>query len=298
VRIGFVRDGTAQGTAFWSVAFREQLAKLGYVEGGNLVIVERVTGGVQSRLPQMMREVIDSGVDLIFTNATPAAIAAKNATKRVPIVVLGMADPVRVGLVASLARPGGNLTGLSMGFDQAFAGKWLELLQETLPQLKSVAVMSNPNNPMHRYLESYVIDAATQRRLKVRIVPVAGPDNLEAAFAEARQNAQSALVFGDAATLGDVGKVTGIAAKHGVPVMYGIARFAENGGFMAYAPDVLDMVRRAAEISDTVLKGANPGELPIEEPRKFVLVVNLSAARGLGIAVPESVLLRADRVIR
>ena len=298
VRIALVRDGTAQGSAFWASAFRDQLAKLGYVEGRNLQIVQWTTDGVQSRLPQIMREVVDSDVDLIFTNATPAATAAKEATNHIPIVVLGMADPVRAGLVASVARPGGNLTGLSMGFDQAFVGKWIELLQETVPRLKTVAVMSNPNNPMHRYLEADVTAGATSRGLKVRIVPVAGIADLEMAFKDARQNAQAAIVFGDAATFGDMRKVTGVAAKYRVPVMYGLARFVENGGFMAYAPDGRDLVRRAAELSDMILRGANPGDLPIEQPRKFELLVNLSAASALGITVPESVLLRADKIVR
>jgi putative tryptophan/tyrosine transport system substrate-binding protein len=298
VRIALVRDATAQGSGFWANAFREQLAKLGYVENRNLVIVDRLTDGVQSRLPQIMQEVTESDVDLIFCNGTPAATAAKKATNRIPIVVLGMADPVRAGLVASVARPGGNLTGLSMGFDQAFVGKWMELLQETVPRLKTVAVMSNPNNSMHRYLEADVTAGATQRGLKIRIVPVAGTGDLETAFKEARQNAEAAIVFGDAATFGDMRRVTGVAAKYRVPVMYGLGRFVENGGFMAYAPDGLDLVRRAAEMTDMILRGSNPGDLPIEQPRKFELLVNLPAAGALGITVPESVLLRADKIVR
>jgi putative ABC transport system substrate-binding protein len=293
-----VRDGTTEGTAVMVKVFRERLAKLGYVEGRNLEIVERVTEGVQSRLPKMMREVAERDVDVIFTNATPAATAAKNATPRIPIVVLGMADPVRAGLVSSLARPGGNLTGLSLGFDQAFVGKWLELLQEMIPTLKTVAVMSNPNNPMHRFLEGDVVAAANQRGLNIRIVHVAGTADLEQGFKEARRNAQAAIVFGDAATLADRRKVTEVAAKHRVPVMYGLGSFVENGGLIAYAPDVLDMVRRGAELTDVILKGTRPGDLPIEQPRRFELLVNVSAASGLGITIPESVLVRADRVIR
>ena len=298
VRIAVVVDGSTESSVVILRILREQLAKLGYVEGRNLQIVERLTEGRQSRLPAMMREVAGSDVDLIITNATPAATAAKNATSRIPIVVLGMADPVRAGLVASLSRPGGNLTGLSMGFDQEFVGKWLELLQETIPRLRTVAVLSNPNNPMHRFLEADVIAVANQRRLSIRLVPVAGTVDLEQGFKEARRNAQAAIVFGDAATLTDTRKVVEAAAKHHVPVMYGLGRFVESGGLISYAPDMLDMARRVAELADKILKGARPSELPIEQPRRFELLVNLTAASDLGITIPESVLVRADRVIR
>jgi putative ABC transport system substrate-binding protein len=298
VRIALVRDGTAEGTAAVAATFRDQLSKLGYVEGRNLEIIERLTNGAQSTLPSIMRDVVASEVDLIVTNATPAATAAKSATNRIPIVVLGMADPVRAGLAQSLARPGGNLTGLSMGYDRAFAGKWLELLQETVPHLKTIAVMSNPNNPMHRYLEADVRAVASQRGLKIRIVPIAATGDVESRFKEAHQYTEAGIIFGDAPTLGDKRKVTAAAAKHRLPVVYGVGSFVESGGLMAYAPEVLDMARRTAEISDMILRGARPGEVPIEQPRKFELLVNLSAARAVGIAMPKSVLLRADKVIQ
>jgi putative tryptophan/tyrosine transport system substrate-binding protein len=297
-RIAVVADGSAEGAAISLKIFREHLAKLGYLEGHNLEIVERYTNGVQSRLPTMMREVADSNVDLIVTNATPAATAAKNATAKIPIVALGMADPVRAGLVASLARPGGNLTGLSMGFDEAFVEKWLELLQELIPRLKTVAVMSNPNNPMNRVLERDVVAAANKRALNIHVVYVAGPTDLERGFKEAHRTAQAAMVFGDAATLTDQIKVTQMAAKHRVPVMYGVGSFVENGGLISYAPDMPDMLRRTAEIVGMILQDARPGNLPVEQPRKFELHINLTAASDLGITIPESVLARADRVIR
>jgi putative ABC transport system substrate-binding protein len=298
VRIAVVVDGSSADARVGLRTFREQLAKLGYLEARNLEIIEYLTEGAQARLPSIMREVVDSNVDLICTNATPAATAAKQATASVPIVALGMADPVRAGLVASLARPGGNLTGLSMGFDQAFVGKWLELLQELLPRLKTVAVMSNPNNPMQRFLEADVLAAGNRRGLNIRVVPVAGPEDLDQAFKEVRRTAQAAIVFGDAATLIDRRAVIEAAARHRVPVMYGLGSFVQDGGLIAYGPDILDMVRRAGELAVTILKGARPGDLPIEQPRRFELVVNLKAASDLGIKVPESVLVIADRVIQ
>lgn len=222
VRIAVVADTNAEAAAAVIKTFSDRLAKLGYIEGRNLEIIVRLTEGVQTRLAPLMREVVENDVDLILTNGTPAAAAAKAATSRTPIVVLGMGDPVRAGLVSSLSHPGGTLTGLSMGFDQAFVGKWLELLQETVPSLKTVAVMSNPNNPTHRFLEADVFAAASRRALRVRVISVASGADLDPGFREARRGAQSAIVFGDAATLTDRRKVTEAAAKYRVPVMYGL----------------------------------------------------------------------------
>ena len=298
VRIGLVRDGTRDDVAGVVSTFRDELAKLGYVEGRNLEIVERWTNGVQARLPDLMHEVLESKVDVIFTNATPAATAAKNATSTVPIVAFGMADPVRAGLVQSLARPGGNLTGVSMGYDEAFAGKWLELLQETIPQLRTVAVIVNPNNRMHRFLKEDVAAAAIKKNLQTHVVQVAGTSQLAQGFKEAHRHAQAAIVFGDASTMVDQQTVTTLAAKHRIAVMYGVRSFVEHGGLMSYGPDVRAMARRSAHLVDHIIKGRLPGDLPVEQPTKFELLVNLSAARALGITMPQSVLVRADEVIR
>ena len=297
-RIGLVIDGSADAMAHVGAPFRQQLQKHGYIEGRNLQIHQSLSKGDQASLPALMRQVVERNVDVIVTNGTPAAVAAKRATNVVPIIALGMADPVRAGVVASLPRPGGNLTGMSMGFSEAFSGKWLEILQEVVPRLTTVGVIVNPNNPMHRLLRKDVSAAAAARRLKVRMIEVSTTADLEDGFKDARQNTQAALVFGDAVTLSDVRKVALIAAVYRIPVMYGLRGFVEAGGLISYAPDVRAQVRRAADYADMIMKGARPGDLPVEEPTQFELVVNLPAAHALGLTISDSILLRADEVIR
>ncbi len=297
-RIGFVNQGSASAYESYFTAFREQLKELGYVEGQNLVIEARWADGHIDRLPALMSEVVEHKIDVIVTGATPGGIAAKNATSTIPIVVVGMGDPVRSGVAASLARPGGNLTGLSMGYSEGIAGKWLELLQEMVPRLSTVAVIANMENPWERDRVKELDVIAPKRRLKVQIMEVREAEALDGAFEQTRRQAQAVLVLSSAVTLTHQRQITSLAAKHRIPVMYNVRSFVDQGGLMAYASDLKVQYRRAADYVDKILKGAKPGDLPIEQPTKYQLVVNLKAAKALGLTVPESVLIRADEVIR
>ena len=216
----------------------------------------------------------------------------------VPIVVALVGDPIRSGLAASLARPGGNLTGLSGGFAKGFVGKWLELLQETVPRLSQIAVIENPGTPIARDLERDLEAIAPTRGMKLRLFEVREPGALDRAFEQAARRSQAVLLLPDPMLAANREQVAALAAKHRLPAIYYLRDFVDAGGLMAYAPDTASMFRRAAEYVDKILKGAKPGDLPIEQPTKFELVVNLKTAKTLGITIPESVLQRADEVIR
>ncbi len=298
VRLGFVHPQSPSNTLRGVAAFWERLHELGYVEGQNLVAEVRWAEGRNERLPALMKEMVVSKVDLIVTYGTPAAIAAKNATSTIPIVIAALGDPVGTGLAASLARPGGNLTGMSMGYGEGMAGKWLELLQETVPRLFSVAVIANTDNPIARNSARDLEAIAPTRRVKLRLIEVREPGALDRAFEQAGRKAQAVLILPDPMLAAHRREVTALAAKYRLPAMYYLRDYVEAGGLIAYAPDLGAMSRRAADYVVKILEGAKPGDLPIEQPTKFELVVNLKTAKALGITIPESILLRADEVIR
>jgi putative ABC transport system substrate-binding protein len=297
-RVGFVQPQSPSTATRGVKEFWERLHQLGWVEGQNLVIEERSAEGRYERLPALMAEVLGSKVDVLVTSGTPAAIAAKNATSTIPIVVGAMGDPLRTGLAASLAHPGGNLTGLSLGYGEGMSGKWLQLLQETVPRLSHVAVIANPDNPIARDLAAELKAIAPARGVKLLLIEVRDPEALDRAFEQARRKAQAVLVLPDPVIAANRGQVTALAAKHRLPAMYALRDFVDLGGLMAYGPDFAVAWRRAAEYVDRILKGAKPEDLPIEQPTKFELVVNLKTAKALGLTIPESILLRADEVIR
>ncbi len=297
VRVGFVGPLSTSTISRYSSAFWKRLPELGWVEGQNLVIEARSADGHLERLPALIAEVIDRKVDVLVTYGMPAAIAAKKATSTLPIVVAVMPDPVRSGLVASLARPGGNLTGLSAG-DPALSGKMLELLQETVPRLSTVAVIANPNNPMARDMAKDLETLAPARGLKLHVIELRGPEGLDRAFEQARRRARAVVVIGEPITIEHQGRVTALAAKHRLPAIYLDRWYVNAGGLMTYGPDLAVMWGRAAEYVDKILRGARPEDLPIEQPTRFVLSVNLKTAKALGLTIPESILLRADEVIR
>ena len=298
VRVGFIDPYSPSNALRGAPAFWKRLHELGYVEGDNLNIEMRWAEGGIDRLPTLMAEVIALRVDVIVTYSTPAAIAAKKSTNSIPIVVVAMGDPIGTGLAASLARPGSNLTGLSLEMTEDLSGKWLELLQETVPSLSVVAVISNPESRLDTEITRHLQAASVRRGVMLHVVQVRKPEALASAVAQAKRKAQAALVLPDPLTVQYRKEIAALAAKHRLPAMYMLLDFMDSGGLMAYGVDNEVLFRRAAEYVDRILKGANPAELPIEQPTQFSLAVNLKAARALGITIPESILLRADEVIR
>jgi putative ABC transport system substrate-binding protein len=297
VRLGIV--GLESSRPATDIAFWKRFQELGWVEGQNVIVEWRWAEGHLDRLPALMADVVAHNVDVILTGSTPGALAAKNATSTIPIVAIGMGEPVRSGLVASLARPGGNLTGMSMGYGEDFSGKWLELLQETVPRLATVAMIMNPDNSVARDLAKDVTAIAPKRHLKVQIVEVREADGFDGAFEQARRQAQAVLVYGDGLLiLQHRGEITALAAKHRLPAIYNHLLFLDSGGLMAYAPDIAGMFRQAADQVDKILRGAKPADMPIEQPTQYLLVVNLKTAKALGLTIPQSILLQADKVIQ
>jgi len=280
-------------------AFRQGLRDLGYVEGQNFAIEGRWAEGKFERLPNLAAELVRLKVDVIVSVVTQATLAAKNATRTIPIVLVAAGDPVGSGLIASLARPGGNVTGPSAMYAD-LAGKQLELLKETVPRVSRVAVLWNPANAawQAQMLKATQV-AAPALGLRVELLEARGAGELEGAFAAmTRERASALLVQVDVIFALHAKRIADLAAKHRLPAMYGSKEHVEAGGFMSYAPNALDVFRRAATYVDKILKGAKPADLPVEQPTKFEFVINLKTAKALGLTIPQSVLGRADEVIQ
>ena len=297
-RIAFVSPSPASAFARSIVVFRDRLSELGWVEGQNLVLDQYWGEGHLERLPELMAQALARNPDVLVTASTPGALAAKKATSTVPIVVASMGDPVQTGVVSNLARPGGNLTALSTGYVDGFAGKWLELLLEAVPQATKVAVIWNLGNPVTRGQGIDLEKVAAARGVRLRFIDVREPGKLESAFQQAKHAAQASVVICENLFIENRQQVVDLAAKYRLPTVYCLSGFARAGGLIAYGTDLQTMHRRAADYVDKVLRGAKVGDLPVEQPTKFELVVNLRTAKALGITVPESILLRADEVIR
>ena len=299
VRVGFVDPASSATQPRGVDAFWQHLRELGWVEGQNMVVEARSADGRNDRLPALMTEVVERKVDVLVTYGTSAAVAAMRATSTTPIVDAAMADPVAAGLVKSLAHPGGNFTGLSLAWAGGMTGKRLELLQETVPHLTRVAMIASADDPqVIRELAKEVEAIAPTRGVRAWLIEVRDAGELERAFKEARKEAQALLFPGGLFTFEHRREITALAAKYRLPAMYPLPEYVDAGGLMAYGTDNVVLFRRAADYVDKILKGAKPGDLPIEQPTKYELVVNLKTAKALGIAIPESILLRADEVIR
>ncbi|HEV2055927.1 MAG TPA: ABC transporter substrate-binding protein [Methylomirabilota bacterium] len=277
--------------------FRHGLGELGYVEGQNIAIESRWAEGKYDRLPGLAAELVRLKVDVIVTAAVPAIRAAKEATSTIPIVMAVVVDPVATGLVASLARPGGNITGLS-NMAPELVGKQLQMLKEVVPKASRVAVLWNPANPGNAPQLREAEAAA--RTLGVRLQPVEArdPNDFDGAFAAMiRQQAGALIVLLDVMFTDHRTRIADLAAKSRLPAVYGLSEHAEAGGLMAYSASRAALFRRAATYVDKILKGAKPADLPVERPTKFELVINLKTAKALGLTIPPSLLVRADRVI-
>jgi putative ABC transport system substrate-binding protein len=270
---------------------------LGYVEGRNVVIEYRWAEGSHEKLGAFAAELVRLKPALLMTSGTPASRALKEATKQIPVVLLGVADPVGVGLVASLARPGGNITGLSLsGVD--IAGKRAELLREIVPGLARVGIVWNPANAGAALAAREVGVAARALGLQSELLEVRRPDDFKTAFdVAAKGRVGGMIVLEDPLTVTHRRKITGLASERHLPAIFGLKEFVEVGGLMSYAPSYVDVYRRAAVFVDKILRGARPADLPVEQPTRFELVINRKTARALGLTVPSSLLLRADQII-
>jgi putative ABC transport system substrate-binding protein len=299
-RLGFVEPGSpAQpvrgyvGPGFWP-----RLEELGWKKGVNLAVEHRWASGDNQRFPELVADVLAKQVDVLVVFTTPAALAAKRATTTVPIVAATMGDPLGTGLVTDLGKPGGNLTGLSQGWDEGIAGKWLDLAQEIAPRARHVAAVGNSDNPLVRKALQDLAAFAERRRVRLRVLEVRDAQDIDSALATAARVAQAVIVLPDAMTVQHRQRIAALASRHRLPAVYGLLDFADVGGLVAFGVDQVVLFRRAADYVDKILRGARPGELPIEQATKYSLIVNLKTAEALGMRVPQGLLLRADELIK
>lgn len=299
-RIGTLLPGSRPSAPDWKQrwAFVEGLRELGWVDGQNVIVEDRWADGKASRLPELAAELVRLKVDAIFTQSWPAAVAAKQATTTIPIVINAAGDPVGTGLVASLAHPGGNITGLG-DWATELSAKRLQLLKETVPKLSTVAVLWNSADGGMTLRFRRIQSAAPTLGVTVRPLGVQEPDDFEQAFAAMTLERPDALfVVADVLTRLQHKRVVEFAAQNRLPAMYELREFVADGGLLSYGPIFPDLLRRGAAFVDKILKGAKPADLPVEQPTRFELVVNLKTAKALGLAIPQSVLIRADHVIQ
>jgi putative ABC transport system substrate-binding protein len=278
-------------------AFTKALADLGWTDGRNMRMYLRRAGGDIIRMRALAQELVGLQPDIIMTGAVPATAAVLRETRTIPIVLTGVTDPVASGLVPRLDRPGGNVTGFA-SFESTLGGKWLELLSEIAPGLKRAAIMFNPDTgPMSAFMPS-IETAALSLKVLVSTAPVHSDAEIEAAIGHIGHEAGGGLVVtSDVFTIAHRAPIILAAARHNVVVVYGISDFAREGGLLSYGIDYVDVLRRAASYVDRILRGEKPGELPVQLPTKFEMIVNLKTAKALGLTVPQSILLRADEVI-
>jgi putative ABC transport system substrate-binding protein len=298
-RIGFLttlEETDPLAKSFYS-AFTQALADLGWVEGRNVRMDLRWHGGDSNRIRAFAKELVGLKPDIILTTATPATVALQQETRTIPSVFMGVADPVASGIVARLNQPGGNITGFA-NLEASMGGKWLELLSEIAPELKRVATMFNPDTfPASVYMPSF--EAAA---LSLKVVPIIAPVHSDveietAITALGREPRGGLVVMSDAFMNVHRAPIIAAAARNNVPAVYALSAFARDGGLLSYGPDLVDFFPRAASFVDRILRGEKPSDLPVQFPTKYEMVVNLKAAKTLGLTVPQSFLLRADEVI-
>ena len=278
-------------------AFRQGLRDLGYVEGQNLTIEQRYAEDNRDRLPELAAELVRLKVDVVVAVGLTTPYAAKGV-KSIPVVMGYSGDPVEAGVVASLARPGGNVTGMTF-FAAVLAGKRVELLKEAVPTVSRLAVLANPGHPGEQLELRETQRAAQALDMKLQYLTVRTPSEFKDAFdAITKERATALITFPDARTMAQRKEIAEFSAKRRLPSMFGWAEFVEAGGLMSYGPNLLDSWRRVAVYVDKILKGAKPADLPVEQPTKFEFVINLKAAKQIGLTIPPNVLARADRVIK
>jgi putative ABC transport system substrate-binding protein len=296
-RVGMLETRSATLNAANVDAFRQGMRELGYKQGQNLEIVYRSADGRDERFPALAGELVRLKVDLILTRGTPAALAAKRATGSIPVVMAASGDPVGSRIVTSLARPGGNITGLSSGITESFP-KRVELLAELLPGLKRIGAILNMGNPVVPPQWDVVEASARSLDIEPHLLDVRRPEDLPGAFDEAAKQRAQALVVGlDGVTQANLRSIAELAAKQRLPSIYPAKDYAKLGGLMTYGSSDFDMYRRAAGFVDKIFKGAKPADLPVEQPTEWEFVINLKTAKILGLTIPPSLLARADQLI-
>jgi putative ABC transport system substrate-binding protein len=295
--IGYLAVASPGPFAPYVDAFREGLSETGYVEGQNVAIEYRWAEGRYDRLPALAADLVGRGVDVIVSGGVSPALAAKSATSTIPIVFETGVDPVEAGLVASFARPGGNLTGVTI-LTAVLMPKRFELLCELVPEAKVIALLANPNNASAERMVGDVQEAARAKGVQLHILKAGAEEEFETAFASLAQLQAGALLVGnDAFFFSRRDQLVALAARHVVPAMYEWREFAAAGGLISYGTSLSGMWRRAGTYVGRILAGAKPADLPVQQPTKFELVVNLNTAKALGLTVPQSILARADEVI-
>jgi putative ABC transport system substrate-binding protein len=297
VRVGvFAGGGPAFETGF--EPFRQRLRQLGYTEGQDLALELRNAEGRAERYPALAAELVRLKVDVIVVQGNAALVALKQATQTIPIVMVNIGDPVGAGFVATLARPGGNITGLS-NMAEGVSAKWVELLKEVAPRTTRIAVLWDPKNVAHTNMWKEIQEAGRALTVTPVAWEVRGPDDIAHAFsAIVTEKVGAVIVLPHPPAGANLGQIAGLAIRHGLPATYLIREFALAGGLISYGPSNADMWRRAAEYVDRIVKGAKPADLPVEQPTKFELVINLKTAKALGVTIPPSLLGRADEVIQ
>ena len=297
-RIGVLFSGSASSAAHLAEAFRQGLSAAGYEDGRSIFIEFRYAGGKLDRLPDLVAELVRLKVDIIVATTTPPALAAQKATATIPIITVAVGDPVASGLVASLGRPGGNITGLTFLPGPEIVGKYLELLKEAVPKVSRVAVLWNPGTQVHPLLLKEAEGPARVLKLVLRPLEARGPGEIEGVFEKAaREGATALVVLPDPVFFSERARIAALAEKSRMPVMYSMREHVDAGGLMAYGANARDLFRRAATYVDKILKGAKPADLPVERPTKFDLVINMKTAKALGLTIPPSILVRADQLI-
>ncbi len=298
-RVGFLSPADPKSAFGLTEAFRDGLRELGYREGSNIAIEYRWAEGRFDRLPDLAAELIRLKVDIVVAVVTQASLAAKSSTTTIPIVMVATGDPVGAGLVASLGRPGGNITGTSSVAPET-AGKSLEILREIAPNVRRVAVLWNPANAVFQAQMVRETEAAARSSgVELRMFEARNAKEIDAVFARMTTERVGALdVLTDPVLIAHGARIATLATKNRLPSVSGIRAYAEAGGLLAYGPDFQELFRRAAFYVDKIMKGAKPADLPVEQPTKFELVINLKAAKALGLAIPPSLLLRADQIIQ
>jgi putative ABC transport system substrate-binding protein len=297
-RIGFLSSVSPSTISARVEAFRQGLSGLGYVEGKNIVFEWRYAEGKRDRLPALAADLVRLKVDVIVSAGPGPTRSAKQATRTIPIVMGFDDDPVGNGFAASLARPGGNITGLAT-LAPELSGKQLELLREIVPKLSRVAVLGNASQPGHPQALKEINLSADGFGVQVQYLEVRGPKDIETAFrAASEEHANAVLVLGSPIVFAQRSQLADLAVKNRLPAIYARPEYVEDGGLVFYGPSYNDLFRRAATYVDKILKGAKPADLPIEQPKKFEFIINLKAAKQIGLTIPPNVLARADKVMK